>query len=80
MVELPILRNVSQDVDADTVRNLELHARIHEAFASGIAWTTDSLVDWIYRELFLMPPDDPMLGLDVPEPFLDLGSAPFPPR
>jgi len=77
MVEMPVLRNVSQDVDADTVQNLELHARIHEAFAAGTTWTADEWVAWIYRDLFLMPPDDPMLGLDVEEPFLDQGFAPF---
>jgi hypothetical protein len=72
MVEAPLLRGVSPagvDVDADTRQNLELHARIHEAFARGTSWTADQLVDWVYRELFLMPPDDPALGLDVPEPF-----------
>jgi hypothetical protein len=31
--------------------------------------TAEGLVDWIYRELFAMPPDDPSLGLDVPDPF-----------
>jgi hypothetical protein len=70
-VEAPILRGVSQDVDADTIQNLELHARIHAEFVRGIG-TADELVDWIYRELFLMPPDDPALGLDVPDPFTDL--------
>jgi len=73
MVEGPMLRGVSPagtDLDGDTSRNLELHARIHQLFAGGVAWTADQLVAWIYRELFLMPPDDPALGLDVPEPFL----------
>ncbi|HTR52167.1 MAG TPA: hypothetical protein VMJ10_15745 [Kofleriaceae bacterium] len=72
VVEGPMLRGVSPagvDVEADTRANLELHARIHELFARGLEWTADQLVDWIYRELFLMPPDDPALGLDVPEPF-----------
>jgi len=72
VVEGPMLRGVSPagaDVDADTRANLELHARIHALFARGLEWTADQLVDWIYRELFLMPPDDPALGLDVPEPF-----------
>jgi len=71
VVEGPILRGVSPagiEVDADTRTNLELHARIHALFARGLEWTADQLVDWIYRELFLMPPDDPALGLDVPDP------------
>jgi hypothetical protein len=70
LVELPVLRNVlGPDVAADTQQNLELHAQVHQLFAAGMAWTADQLVDWIYRELFLMPPDDPALGLDVPDPF-----------
>jgi hypothetical protein len=68
-VEMPVLRNVLVDVDADTAQNLDLHAQVHQLFAAGMQWTADQLVDWIYRELFLMPPDDPALGLDVPDPF-----------
>jgi hypothetical protein len=72
MVEMPVLRNVSMDVDADTQQNLELHAQVHQLFAAGMEWTIDQLVDWMYRELFLMPPDDPALGLDIPDPFTTL--------
>lgn len=68
-VELPVLRNVTLDVDADTQQNLELHAQVHALFATGMDWGIEQLVDWLYRELFAMPPDDPMLGLDVPDPF-----------
>ena len=66
-----MLRNllVDVDVDTDTAQNLDLHAQVHQLFAAGMQWTADQLVDWIYRELFLMPPDDPALGLDVPDPF-----------
>jgi hypothetical protein len=78
MVEAPLLRALAFDVDADTAQNLELHTRIHDAFAAGIEWTATELVAWIYRELFLMPTDDPALGLDVPDPFLDVhGFAPL---
>ena len=49
--------------------NPALHAQVHAVFAAGMQWTVDQLVDWLYRELFLMPPDDPALGLDVPDPF-----------
>ena len=72
MVEMPMLRNMLMDVDADTQQNLELHAQVHQVFAAGMNWTIDQLVDWMYRELFLMPPDDPALGLDVPDPFTTL--------
>jgi hypothetical protein len=60
------------DADADTQQNLELHAQVHQLFAAGMEWTIDQLVDWLYRELFLMPPDDPALGLDIPDPFTTL--------
>jgi hypothetical protein len=72
VVEFPVLRNVSFDVSADTATNLELHAQVHQLFASNADWTIEQLVDWIYRELFLMPPDDPALGLDIPDPFTAL--------
>ncbi len=68
-VEAPVLRNVSVNVDADTRQNLALHARVHERLAASTEESADALVDWVYRELFLMPPDDPALGLDVPDPF-----------
>lgn len=69
VVEAPVLRNVSVNVDADTRQNLELHARVHERLAASTEESADALIDWVYRELFLMPPDDPALGLDVPDPF-----------
>lgn len=69
MVEAPLLRAVTVDVDYDTVTNLELHAQVHQLLGTGVEWTTEQIVDWVYRELFLMPPDDPYLGLDVPDPF-----------
>jgi len=67
-VEAPVLRNVMSDLDADTRTNLELHARVRGALA-GRRWSADELTDWIYRDLFLMPPEDPALGLDVEDPF-----------
>ena len=72
VVELPVLKSVTMDADADTQQNLELHAQVHQLFAAGMEWTIDQLVDWMYRELFLMPPDDPALGLDIPDPFTTL--------
>lgn len=69
MVEAPLLRAVTIDVDHDTVSNLGLHAQVHRLLATGGEWTTEQIVDWLYREIFLMPPDDPYLGLDVPDPF-----------
>jgi hypothetical protein len=69
VVEGPILRGVSLDVEHDTETNLGLHAQVHQLLATGVEWTPAQMVDWLYRELFLMPPDDPFMGLDVPEPF-----------
>jgi hypothetical protein len=74
MVEGPLLRNVRTDVDADTRENLALHDRVHEAFAAGAEWAgLAGLVEWVYAELFQMPLSDPALGLDVPDPFSDIG-------
>ena len=69
VVEMPILRAVQPSiVELDTAVNLDLQQRIRETFGVGTAWTIDTLVAWIYRALFLMPLDDPFLGLDVPDP------------
>jgi hypothetical protein len=72
MVEMPVLRAVTplSDVEGDTRTNLALHARIHQAFASGAQWSSvDAMVARIYEDLFAMPIDDAALGLDVPDPF-----------
>ena len=67
VVEAPILRAVSP-VELDSAQGQLLHARVADTFARGTQWTIEALVAWIYRDLFLMPPDDPFLGLDVPDP------------
>jgi hypothetical protein len=73
IVEAPLLRAVKADVDGDTRQNLELHDRVHEAFAAGAEWAgLDGLVEWIYAELFAMPLADPALGLDVEDPVFEL--------
>ena len=70
IMEMPLLRAVKSDVDGDTRTNLELHDRIHEAFAMGAEWAgIAGLVEWVYAELFEMPLHDAALGLDVPDPF-----------
>lgn len=78
VVEAPLLRAVSPVgpegamLEADTAQNLALHASVHEAFAAGSRWSSvDAMVARIYSDLFLMPVDDPALGLDVPDPFTD---------
>jgi hypothetical protein len=73
-VESPILaqlRSLQQTLAQDTRTNeLDLHPRLHQAFARGAPWTNaDEMVDWIYETLFLMPPDDPWLGLAAPDAF-----------
>ncbi|HEX8111430.1 MAG TPA: hypothetical protein VF516_27055 [Kofleriaceae bacterium] len=69
-IEAPLLRAVELDLAADTAQNLELYRRIHEAFAARAEWAgLDGFVEWIYAELFEMPPGDAALGLDVPDPF-----------
>lgn len=70
VVEAPLLHALEPpDVARDTQTNLGLRAQVHAAFAAGLDPSIDELVDWLYRELFLMPLDDPFLGLDVPDPF-----------
>ena len=70
IMEAPLLRAVTQDVDADTQHNLWLHRVIHEAFAASAEWAgIAGFVEWIYAELFKMPLGDAALGLDVPDPF-----------
>lgn len=64
------VRPIGGDIDGETATNLALHDRVHDAFARrAVGPNIPSFVDWIYRELFLMPPDDPALGLDVADPF-----------
>ncbi len=67
-VEDPVLRlvrNFESTIALDTVRNeYLLHRRIHEWYAAGTAPSElDSLNARVYGELFLMPLDDPWLGL-----------------
>lgn len=79
VVEAPLLRAVhpvapvgadGEMLEADTAQNLALHASVHQAFAAGSRWSSvDAMVARIYSDLFLMPIDDPALGLDVPDPF-----------
>jgi hypothetical protein len=78
-VESPILaqlRALQRTLAEDTRTNeLDLHPRLHRAFAQGAPWTSaDGMVDWIYETLFLMPTDDPWLGLDTPDAFAALAS------
>jgi hypothetical protein len=74
MVESPILaqlRKLKESLAEDTRTNeLDLHPKLHRAFAEGAPWSTaDEMVDWIYERLFLMPPDDPFLGLAAYDAF-----------
>lgn len=68
MVESPMvrmLRNLQRSIAEDTVRNeYQLHARIHEWFAQGLAPTNlNALNSKVYAELFLTPNSDAWLGL-----------------
>ncbi len=73
-VEMPLLDRISpleRTIAEDGLRNeYLLHRQIHELFAEGAAPETESeFTDWIYRELFLMPLEDPWLGLEPESPF-----------
>lgn len=79
MVERPLLdlvdrlRPLALSLAEDTVRNeYLLHRRVHERFITNADSDAGALTDWIYEALFLMPPDDPWLGLN-PAAFAALG-------
>jgi hypothetical protein len=82
MVERPLLdllEPLARSIAEDTLRNQYLlHRRVHERFIAGEAGDEAELEAWIYRELFLMPPEDPWLGLR-PSAFAGLleGAAPW---
>lgn len=68
VIETPMvrmLRNLQSSIAEDTVRNeYQLHSKIHEWFANGIAPANlDALNSKIYAQLFLTPDSDPWLGL-----------------
>ena len=65
MVERPLINAVMLPVVEEDSRQNEfvLHRQIHQHFASGAVETADELAAWIYEEVFLMPADDPWLGL-----------------
>jgi hypothetical protein len=73
-VELPVLNALSSlenVVAEDTARNrFILHRHVHEHFMTG-APTDDwrELSDWVSETLFLMPPNDPWLGLAPDDAF-----------
>ncbi len=72
MVESPLLlqlRRASETLAQDTAQNLAFRRAIGETFAAGALWSDEELVAWIYDALFQMPLHDPLLGLDVPDPF-----------
>jgi hypothetical protein len=77
-VESPLiaqLRSLAQTLAEDTRTNeLDLHPRLHRAFLERMWSSADDMVDWIYETLFLMPPDDPWLGLNAPDAFSALPS------
>jgi hypothetical protein len=68
LVENPLLttlRNLERSISEDSVRNeYLLHARIHEWFIeSAVPGDLAGLNAKVYAELFLMPENDPWLGL-----------------
>jgi hypothetical protein len=75
-VERPLLEQLdplASSIAEDTAKNeYLLHRRVHDHFAARAASDQpEPLAEWIYRELFLMPLDDPWLGLR-PEAFAAL--------
>ncbi|HEY4222936.1 MAG TPA: hypothetical protein VGO62_16380 [Myxococcota bacterium] len=67
MVERPLLDHIdgltSTIARDESFNEGTLHPRIHARFVAGVLDDEAALTSWIYRELFLMPDDDPWLGL-----------------
>lgn len=74
---LPRVANPSESLAIDSVRNeYVLHKRIHTWFLNGRANAgIDRFNEAVYRELFLMPSDDPWLGLARPDVYSALTSG-----
>jgi len=59
-----LLAKLRRSVAADTEMNeTKLRPRIRRWFANGEVTTIDALNERVYREIFLMPPDDQWMGL-----------------
>ncbi len=76
-VEDPLLtkmRFLVSTTSEETIRNeFNLHRRVHEQFAQGTpSEDVEALNDWVYESLFLMPLNDPWLGLAPPDSFAAL--------
>ncbi|MCC6998949.1 MAG: hypothetical protein IT370_30330 [Deltaproteobacteria bacterium] len=74
-VLLPLARTIAEDT---LLSQFELHRRAHLHLATSTVSDPDALTDWVYRDLFQMPPEDPWLGLR-PDAF-DALSGPRTPR
>lgn len=75
-VEQPLIEQLdplAASIAEDAARNeYLLHRRVHELYSARAAFDAAApLTEWIYRDLFLMPLDDPWLGLR-PEAFAAL--------
>ena len=73
-VETPwmkMVRNLQNATALDTVKNeYTFHRQIHEWFANGQAPADlHQLNEKVYAQLFLMPSNDPWLGLSTPDQF-----------
>ncbi len=67
MVEFPLLTKLmplERSIAEDTLRNeRQLHRRVSERLATETCSDEAELTDWMYEQLFLMPLDDPWLGM-----------------
>ena len=59
-----LLNGLMTSIAEDEARNdYERRIQIHERLSAGRHLARADWIDWIYRALFLMPLDDPWLGL-----------------
>jgi hypothetical protein len=69
---LRALRPLDPELEEDTGRNgHSLRGQVHDAFLDGSApLEPDAFTAWLYETVFLMPSDDPWLGLAPHDPSL----------
>jgi len=66
--------SLARTIAEDTARNrVGLHHRVHQRLAAAPAPVDEAaFTDWLYRDLFRMPLDDPFCGLVPPDAFAAL--------
>ncbi|MCO4744785.1 MAG: hypothetical protein KC912_08350 [Proteobacteria bacterium] len=68
-----MLTQLDETIAQDTAHNeAELHARVHQRFASSPLTDFDQLTNWLYADIFQTPETDPWLGMLEPTAYTGL--------